>query len=442
MRVAYLTAGAGGMYCGSCLRDNALAAALRQRGHDVLLMPVYSPIRTDEADVSEHGVLYGGINVYLQYRWPWTSRLPSAITKFLDRPWLLRLAMRGAGSTDPTLAANLMQALLEGESGPQKAELDKLADYLERVQASLVHLPNAFFVGLAAGIKRRLNIPVVCTLTGEDILLNTLNVSQRERVLSLLRAKAADVDGFIGISQYYGNYARQHFQVRDDRLRHIPLGIKIETNQAGLNTNADRPFTIGYLARICPEKGLHNLVDAFEILLEEGRDCRLKIAGYLGNGDRAYYEKVRARFERGPLAGRVNYLGEVDRDGKFRFLNEIDVFSVPTDYAEAKGLYVLEALSQGVPVVQPEHGSFPELVEASGGGLLHQPGNAKELAAQLATLMDDPEHRQTLGRRGRDVVHAEFTDERMAERVWAYFKELVVRHEQGNAMRRRESITS
>jgi len=416
------------MYCGSCLRDNALAGALRRRGHDVLLMPVYSPIRTDEIDVSENGVLYGGINVYLQYRWPWISKLPHTVTKLLDRPALLRLAMRGAGSTDPKLAANLMLALLEGESGPQQAELDKLTDYLQRVDASLVHLPNAFFVGLASAIKQRVNIPVVCTLTGEDILLDTLSDAHRQRVLDLMRAKARDVDGFIGVTRYYGDYARQHFRVNGDQLKHIPLGIAIEQNEPSDTDARQRPFTIGYLARICPEKGLHNLVDAFELLLEQGRDCRLRIAGYLGKGDQAYFQKLRQKIESGALAGRVDYLGEVDRAGKFKFLQEIDVFSVPTDYAEAKGLYVLEALSQGVPVVQPEHGSFPELIEASGGGLLYRPGDATELAARLAELMDDADKRRQLGQRGREVVHAEFSDERMAERVWEYFTEIHAQH--------------
>ena len=53
MRVVYLIAGAGGMYCGSCLRDNRLAATLIKQGRDVVLVPLYTPIRTDEADVSE-----------------------------------------------------------------------------------------------------------------------------------------------------------------------------------------------------------------------------------------------------------------------------------------------------------------------------------------------------------------------------------------------------
>jgi len=66
MKILYVTAGAGGMYCGSCLRDNALAAELMSQGHDVVLLPVYTPTLTDEPNVSSGKVLYGGVSVYLQ----------------------------------------------------------------------------------------------------------------------------------------------------------------------------------------------------------------------------------------------------------------------------------------------------------------------------------------------------------------------------------------
>ena len=65
LRVAYITAGAAGMYCGSCLHDNTLAGALLRMGHDVSLIPTYTPIRTDGTDFSIDRVFYGAINVYL-----------------------------------------------------------------------------------------------------------------------------------------------------------------------------------------------------------------------------------------------------------------------------------------------------------------------------------------------------------------------------------------
>jgi hypothetical protein len=118
MKVAYLTAGAGGMYCGSCLRDNTLAAALIRQGRDVVLIPIYSPIRTDEPDVSTPAVYYGGINVYLQHRSALFRLLPRAFDRILDAPGLLRRALRNAGSAPPELAGPLTLSILRGEAGP------------------------------------------------------------------------------------------------------------------------------------------------------------------------------------------------------------------------------------------------------------------------------------------------------------------------------------
>jgi len=102
MRITYLTAGAAGMYCGTCLQDNTLAAALRARGCDVLLVPLYTPIRTDETDVSLDRVFYGGINVYLQQKSALFRHTPWLFDRLLDLPALLRWATGRAVSNQLT----------------------------------------------------------------------------------------------------------------------------------------------------------------------------------------------------------------------------------------------------------------------------------------------------------------------------------------------------
>src|SRR5437762_1513939 len=81
MKIVYITAGAAGMYCGSCMHDNTLVAALHQLGHDAILLPTYTPLRTDEEDISQQRVFFGGINVYLQQK----SGLFRHTPWFLDR---------------------------------------------------------------------------------------------------------------------------------------------------------------------------------------------------------------------------------------------------------------------------------------------------------------------------------------------------------------------
>src|SRR5262245_65320711 len=99
MKIAYLTAGAAGMICGSCLHDNTLAAELIAQGHDALLIPTYTPVRTDEDNVSQSRVFFGGINVYLQEKFSLFRHTPRWFDRLLDANWLLRGVSRFAMST-------------------------------------------------------------------------------------------------------------------------------------------------------------------------------------------------------------------------------------------------------------------------------------------------------------------------------------------------------
>ena len=432
MRVVYLTAGAAGMYCGSCMRDNTLVAALRRTGHDVSLVPLYTPIRTDEPDVSEPCVLYGAINVYLQHRSRLFRRMPARLARWLDAPGLLRRLARMSGGESPDFLGELTLSTLQGRDGRQRGELLKLLDYLCRVKPDLVNLPNAMFVHLARPIREELDVPVICTLTGEDIFIDALPQAHRERVLELIRRQAAHVDGFIATSRYYAEHCRDYLRLPPDALHVVYPGVVVdaagnarttrtETAQSllgeGSSTTPARPFTVGYLARICPAKGLHVLAAAVEILRKSGRTARLVVAGQLNPADRPYLERIKRETH-----GGLDYLGQPDRPAKLAMLASLDVLSVPTVYREPKGLFVLEALACGVPVIQPNHGAFPELIAATGGGLLVEPSNPAALAEAIAALMDDPARRTSLGRQGHAAVLQSFTDRIMADRTWAVYE--------------------
>ena len=420
MRIAYIGAGAAGMYCGSCIHDNTLAAALMAQGHDVALVPLYTPIRTDEEGVSLDRVFYGAINVYLQQRFGLFRHTPRAIDRWFDRPGLLGRVSRFAASTDARDLGSLTLSVLRGEEGRQRKELHRLLDWLESFQPEIVQLPNALLLGLAREIKRRLARPVICALTGEDLFLSELAEPSRSEVLDELRRRARDADALIATSHYYAEVMRELLGVTDDRMHVVPLGVDLD--QMGARRSDSSPLdqvTIGYLARICPEKGLQILLDAFRRLTAERSraELRLEVAGYVSVRDRPFLAEQQRRVEEWGLQDRVAFLGEVDRQQKLDFLRRIDLLSVPTTYREPKGLYVLEALAHGVPVVQPRHGAFPELIEATGGGTLVEPESAEALAEGLATLIDDAKKRQELGGRGRQAIEQRFHSLAMAERT-------------------------
>ena len=131
MRILSVTAGAASMYCGSCLRDNAVAAALIARGHDVTLIPLYTPLRTDEENVTRPDVLFGGINIYLQHQSALFRRLPRFVDRLLDSPWLIRTFADRSVSVEPKLLGGLTISMLEGTTGVLRKEFDKLLDWLK-----------------------------------------------------------------------------------------------------------------------------------------------------------------------------------------------------------------------------------------------------------------------------------------------------------------------
>lgn len=428
LRIAYITAGAAGMYCGSCLHDNTLAAALMRAGHDVALIPTYTPIRTDEHDVSIGRVFYGAINVYLEQKSPLFRHTPRVLDRLFDGKGLLDWAARRGASTDARQLGDLTLSIVQGEEGRQSKELDKLIRWMrEHHRPDIVHLTNSMFLGMARRMRRELDVPVLCSVQGEDIFLDELFEPYRSRVRRLLVERARDVDAFTATSRYYVDFMSGYLEVPREQVHHVRLGLNLEGHGSQPPGIGELPFTIGYLARVCPEKGLHNLVEAFRLLADDvGRErVRLRVAGWLGERDRPYLEGLRDEVGRLGLDGVVDFLGEVDRSQKIDFLRSIHVLSVPTTYHEPKGLYVLEALANGVPVVQPRHGAFPELIDDTGGGLLVEPESPEALARALRELMDDPARRKSLGLRGQEVVRRDYTDEAMAGETLKLYRRYV-----------------
>ncbi len=425
MKVAYLIAGAGGMYCGSCMRDNRVVAKLKSFGHDIVLLPLYTPIRTDESDVSEGHVHYGGINVFLQQKSAFFRHTPWFIDRLFDTRRLLRGVGRLAAKTRAEDVGALTVSILEGNHGAQRKELDKLIAHLKEMSPTLVHLPNLMFIGIAGEIKKALGVPVVCSLAGEDVFMDALPEEHRHRCFSLVRENAGMVDGYISPTNYYAQHAATHFNLPTERIHTAVMGIAVDDFPQ--TQPDDTPFIIGYLARICPEKGLANLTEAFSIVCQTRPNCRLRIAGYLGGADQPYWKKIDTCLRNKGLSDRVDLLGEVDRAGKLSMLRSLHVLSTPTTYAEAKGLYILEALACGVPVVQPRHGAFPEIIEATGGGILYEPGDTEALAAELIELHDEPVKRKAIGDAGRIAVAKLFNDDLMATQTWSIYEEIVKR---------------
>jgi len=428
MKILSITAGAAGMYCGSCSRDNALAVELLSRGHQVTLLPLYTPTNPDEHNVSRKRVLFGGISIYLQQYASFFSRAPRFLDRLWDAPWVINAFASRSLSTDPRLLGDLTVSMLEGDRGVLKREFDKLLDWLaDEPVPDVVNLPNSLLIGLAAPLRKVLDRPICCTLQGEDLFLEGLIEPYRSRAIELIQQQVRDVDMFIAVSDFYVQTMAKMLAIPRDKIAVVPLGI----NLAGYSRRetANDAFRVGYFARVAPEKGLQALADAYVRLRERtaAAPIRLEAAGYLAPAHLDYLEEVKRTLERGGVAHEFTYHGAVDRAEKLAFLQSLDVLSVPATYDEPKGVFLLEAMAAGVPVVQPRRGAFTEIVDRTGGGVLVAPDDPAALADGLHALWNDRALTELLGRQGFAGVRERYSVQTSTDRLLAVYETLTRR---------------
>jgi glycosyltransferase involved in cell wall biosynthesis len=410
------------MYCGSCLRDNALAAELIRQGHDVTLLPFYTPTLTDEENVSrQEQVFFGGISVYLEQHLPW-FRGHRLLDALVDAPQVIKAFTSGSIAVDAKQLGAMTVSTLRGINGHQRKEIDKLIEFVkEDPPPDVVNIPYTLLISLAAPLKRALGRPVVITLQGEDLFLEALPEPYKSEALNLVRSQVADVDLFIAVSDYYATFMRDYLRIPESKMRVATLGVNthdlsVTSRFPVPGSRFPDPFTIGFFARIAPEKGLHNLADAYRILrTEQGLPpSRLVAAGYMAPEHKPYLESIAGSLSAAGLGSEFVYRGAVDRAKKVRFFHDIDVLSVPSPYHEPKGLYLLEAMACGVPVVQPNHGAFPEIIARTGGGLLSRTEAGADVADAILELWKDPAKAAALGRAGAEGVRRHYTVTHMA----------------------------
>jgi glycosyltransferase involved in cell wall biosynthesis len=426
MRILQITPGAGGMYCGNCLRDNALVAALRKLGHDAVFVPMYLPMRLDEDDQSAGTpIFFSGINVYLAQKSALFRKAPAWLRNVLSSPGLLKLAGAKAAKTRAEDVGDMTVSMLQGEQGNQARDLDEMiAWFRSQPPLDAICLSNALMIGMARKLKSELRAPVICYLQGEDAFLDALPEAFRKASWDLLTQRAADVDLFVAPSRYFAEVMSRRLSLPANKVEVVYNGINLDGYSPA--PAPPNPPVIGFFARMCREKGLDTLVEAYIHLRQRDRikNLRLHIGGGCGPGDEPFVADLRKRLASAGVLRDVGFFPNLDRAAKQEFLHNLSVFSVPALYGEAFGLYVIEAMACGVPVVQPDVAAFPELIGATSGGRLCKPADPIALADAIEEVLLDPPLSASLGQAGRKSVAAQFTNHEMARRVAATLERL------------------
>jgi glycosyltransferase involved in cell wall biosynthesis len=426
MKILAFTAGAAQMYCGSCLRDNALAAELKRQGHDIVLYPLYTPTRVDEPNVSQRRVFMNGITVCLEQESAFFRKTRWLLDRLWDAPWLIRLATRTSIAVDARVLGEMTVSMLRGERGYQLKDIRKLTTWLaSEAPPDVVSLPNALVSGLAKPIRDVTRRPVCCTLSGDELFLSQLQEPYRSQAWELVRANTRYIDGYAATSEFAAQYWRSALGVPANKVHVIPLGVNVEQGEPRRATR--ERFVLGFFGRIAPEKGLHVLAEAYIHLRRELAlpPSELHAAGYLAPDQRAYLRAIEDRMKSAELAGEFRYRGEMDRPRKLEFFRGLDAMSVPFTYDETKGLSVLEAMEEGVPVVEPRRGTVAEVLERTGGGILVQPDDPRSLAEGILSLYRDRDFAAELGRRGARGIREHYSVPGMAAKAIEVYRSVM-----------------
>lgn len=427
MNLVQITPGAGGMFCGNCLRDNALVTELRRQGHAALMVPLYLPLRLDESDQSAGTpIFYSGINVYLDQLLPAFRRAPGWLHRLLQSPRLLRLASGRAAKTRPADVGELTVSMLRGEQGNQARELEDLVAWLvDHAKPDVVCLSNALLIGMGRRIKAVTGAKLACMLQGEDWFLDGLGEPFRTQGWATLGERLREADVLMAPSRYFAELMARRTGLPVERIAIVPNGI----NLAGYPAEANRarplpqPPVLGYFARMSRDKGLDLLVDAFLRLKARGKvpSLKLRVGGGCGPTDEPVVQEQLAKLRRAGVEGDAEFCRNLSREDKVRFLESLTVCSVPARYGEAFGLYVVEALAAGVPVVQPRTAAFTELVSASGAGVLCAPEDPAALADAIESLLLDPAQCERLSTAAVRAAREQFSVAAMARQTLALF---------------------
>ncbi len=403
MKIIQIIPGSGGsFYCSNCLRDATYFNALRGLGHDVVKIPMYLPLFSDDSDIEDIPIFYGAVSMYLKQLYPIFRYAPKWFDKLLNSKSALRYAAKKAGSTNATGLEDMTVSMLLGEDGKQAEDLEFMVNWIDmHFKPDVIHLSNALLLGLAKRLNHKMNVPIVCSLQDEDTWVDVMQPSFRDKVWKLMSEKAADVDAFISVSDYYAEVSMQRMKIEKSKIQTLHLGV--DPANYSYKNSSEKSRNIGFISRMCEFNGLDTLVDAFINIkkLAENNDVKLIITGGSTGDDSKFISKLKKKIGISGLLKDVEFYKDFTGQARTDFFDKVAVVSVPVNTGEAFGIYLTEAMACGIPVVQPPVGAFPEIIAKSGGGIIYDENNADSLSIALNKLINNNEQLKSLSEAAR-----------------------------------------
>jgi glycosyltransferase involved in cell wall biosynthesis len=419
MKILFILPGAGdSFYCGNCFRDNLQAQALRKAGHEVIIMPLYLPLK-HHAFQSDVPLFFPATTYYVEQKMFGKRKMPSWMKRMLGAEVLLDMASSLSGTTTAEGMEDMTLSMIEGEGHAFEENVKQLIDWVKQSEKpDIIQLSSSLLLGIAKELKKETGIPIVCSLQDEEVWIDSLKSEFVEKAWKGVSDNAKYVDRFITTSYYYQQIVKEKLP----QLGNVDViypSIDIAKYQSG-----DYPVdpTIGFFYRMNELDGLDILADAFVILKKRGSvpHLKLRIGGGYMSPDKKLVRQVKRTLK--PYASDVVIEDSYDMEKHADFYRKVSLLSVPLRFQEGVGLYLCEAFAAGRPAVEPNTGSFAEIVGQA--GLIYEPNDARHLADALEKILTDKQMYDRCKEQALALAKERYDDMSSAKRLTELYDEL------------------
>ena len=406
MKILFIVPGSGdSFYCGNCFRDNLQANALRDAGHEVVIMPLYLPLK-DQSFQADTPLFFPATSYFLSQKYFKKRSLPRLLDKAVNSDFMLNIAASFSGSTTSEGLESMTLSMIYGDDQAFRQQSDNLIDWMKKYERpDIVHLSSTLVIGIAKAIKKEIDIPIVCSLQDEEVWIDKLEKKYADIAWRGILESVQYIDHFVTTSDCYKRMIINRFHQINDvgsgcpevdaatSSKFIKWDAIISVVYAGVDIAkyACKEYpsapVIGFFYRMNEENGLGILVDAFISLKQKGGfdNLRLRIGGGYTSSDKKFLNKIRKKLM--PYKATVDWCETYGLSEHTNFYKEITAICVPLTFDESIGLYLCEAFAAGRPAIEPATGSFREIV--GDAGIIYETNTSDSLANAIELLLTD-----------------------------------------------------
>ena len=417
MKILFITPGSGdSFYCGNCFRDNLQASALRNAGHNVIIMPLYLPLK-QESFRADTPLFFPATTYYVAQKFFGKRKMPQWMKKLTGSDAMLKIASSRSGTTSAKGMEDMTLSMIKGDDLAFMDHINQMINWIQtQEKPDIIHLSSTLIIGIAKALRNQLNIPIICSVQDEEIWIDSLNKEDANRAWQSITDNIGYIDHFITTSEFYKNVVRKRIpQIAEVAVIYPGVDCKKYASES-----YPKDPVIGFFYRMNRENGLDILAEAFVKLKKKNtiKNLKLKIGGGYTNENKPFLKKIRQILA--PCSADVEISDSYSLEEQVRFYSEISVISVPITFNESVGLYLCEAFAAGRPAVEPATGSFPEIVGEA--GLLYSPNNSDSLADALEKLLTDTHLYNQSVEKAMELSSTRYNEQILANQLLALYE--------------------